>query len=286
MGSFKYEDMVKNTHASQGRRRNVLRYDPQIAVPAPGALRTKMRKEWSSLSLQELRQMNTSKIKDKQFNDCLKLVRPLLILADILGLLQKRNFQEKAAIIPPELADVMDLDGLEDILEELIHAKTPPITVEAKGTDLPATPFPGEKAIPLLIKDVTPLADKKAEPARKNSKESVIPPKKEKTRGPAVASTGASSSSSSSSSATAPLPVNSDAFDEITQLTKSRLILKKLEQMGFFEKRQTGSHIIMQSHIGGSVVVPNNSNIPRGTTQSIAKQAQHALIPKNESLQM
>lgn len=242
----------------------------------PDTLRKKFRKEWSSLSLQELRQMNISKIKENHFNDCLMLVRPLLILADILGLLQKRYFQEKAAIIPPELADVMDLDGLEDILKELIQAKTPPLTEPEKKVDMPAL-APIDKALPTSTTASSSTARHEEESAPVCiTKTKALPYKKENRRGPSSVSETASSSSNSTSSTSTPLLTDSNAF-EITHLTKSRLILKKLEQLGFFEERQRGSHVIMQNTSGAQVVVPNNSDMPIGTRRSIAKQVHEAL---------
>jgi predicted RNA binding protein YcfA (HicA-like mRNA interferase family) len=47
--------------------------------------------------------------------------------------------------------------------------------------------------------------------------------------------------------------------------------------MGFNEVRQTGSHHILSGPEGGTVVVPDNDNLPRGTRQSIADQATKAM---------
>lgn len=208
----------------------------------PAMLRAELRERLNALSLDELRALNAETIKNEIFNGCLPLLRPLLMHADMLALLQERHFYDEAALIPPELADVMELDGVDKLLKELIDAKTP------------AAPIP----IPLPIEEPPPPIT--VQPS--------VPEKKKEAR---AAAPKPSSSSSTSSD-----------FDpqELIDLTKSRKILSKLEKLGFFAARQTGSHVIMKAPAGGSVVVPNHPEISLGTRRSIAAQADQALNKK------
>ena len=59
---------------------------------------------------------------------------------------------------------------------------------------------------------------------------------------------------------------------------KIREVLEKLNELGFFEIRQKGSHIVLKNpELGRTVVVPKHSEIKDGTLHSIGKQAQGGL---------
>ena len=197
-----------------------------------------LKNEWSTLGFEELQRVDVSATKGAIFQEGLKLVRPLLILSDMLAILQKRHYSEEAAIIPRELADVMELDGIDEILQSLIEAKTPqPVVVEE----------------PSLVRVEEVEQPQVAEP--KSKKPAAI-----KIAQPRIPKA-------------APIP----GIQELAHLTKSRDVLRKLKELKFFEDHQTGSHHILKSPQGGIVVVPNNSNLPFGTRKSIADQAAKAL---------
>jgi predicted RNA binding protein YcfA (HicA-like mRNA interferase family) len=189
-------------------------------------------KTWNSLSFSELEKIKPQEIKEALFNEGLVILRPLMVLSDMLRLMQHRRYSEEAAVIPHELADIMELDELDVLHARLMREKTP-------SPELPKPP------------DVV-----KKEPAA--VKASVKKPERK--------------------------PVEEEAPDddvrELAQLTKSRHVLSRLQEMGFFEVRQTGSHRILHGPQGGQVVVPNNSELPPGTSKSIAKQAAAALPKK------
>ena len=107
----------------------------------PSEVRKELREYLSTLSLDELRTLDVEAIKEGIFNGCLPLLRPLLMLADALALLQKRHFYDEAALISPELADLMELDGVDKILKELIDAKTP-------AAPIPAPPETVQPSVP------------------------------------------------------------------------------------------------------------------------------------------
>lgn len=207
-----------------------------------------LRSEWSSLTLEQLQSLDSSAVKEAIFQEGLQLLRPLLILSDMLALLQKRHFSEEAAIIPLELADVMELDGIDEILEMLIKAKTPQPVILA-----PSLPVAAEEPLLPSIQKAAVVRQKKTAPAKRVIRQNVP-----------------------ISSA----PLQSEAQSEIqdlARLTKSREILKRLKALNFFEDHQTGSHHILKGPQGGTVVVPNNNNLPRGTRSSIAEQVTKAL---------
>jgi predicted RNA binding protein YcfA (HicA-like mRNA interferase family) len=158
----------------------------------------------------------------------------LLVLSDMLRLLQRRRYSEEAAVIPHELAEIMELDELDVLHARLLREKT----------TSPESPKPAADVV-------------KKEPAA--VKASVKKPELKPVEAEA--------------------PVDDDVR-ELAQLTKSRHVLSRLQQMGFFEVRQTGSHHILHGPQGGQVVVPNNSELPPGTSKSIAKQAAAALPRK------
>lgn len=70
---------------------------------------------------------------------------------------------------------------------------------------------------------------------------------------------------------------------ELAYLTKSREILKRLTEIGFYEVRKRGSHHILNGPTGGTVVVPENDDMPRGTRKGIVNQATSALNQKPSS---
>ena len=54
----------------------------------------------------------------------------------------------------------------------------------------------------------------------------------------------------------------------------SRECIKALAKIGFYESRQTGSHIILRrDEPGTTVVVPERREIPKGTLRNIIRQA-------------
>ena len=66
---------------------------------------------------------------------------------------------------------------------------------------------------------------------------------------------------------------------------RSREIIRRLEEDGWFEVRQRGSHKIFQhSTKSGNVVVPDHrGDMPRGTERSIWRQAGLLPRPQEES---
>ena len=210
--------------------------------------------EWSALSLEELQQVNLPAFKETLFQEGIKLLRPLLILSDMLAILQKRHYLEEAAIVPRELADIMQLDELRSVYKKLIKAKTPVVLLPPPSVVEESTP------------PVFEVEDKKTV-VRKIKKTPTVQPAKQPIsiqRQPAAAV------------AVAPAP----EISELADFTKSREVLRRLKELDFFEVRQTGSHHILEGPQGGTVVVPNNNNLPRGTRNSIMDQAAEALVQK------
>ena len=226
-----------------------------------------LKKEWSTLSLEDLKKLDAAAMKEAIFQEGLKLLRPLLILVDMLALLQKRHFSEEAAIIPKELAEIMELDEIEEMLDRLIQAKTalqpPPVEqplpapgkiVSAMEGNLQATvnalETEPEPLVNLVKTDKVPAvkrASKKREPSPEPNEEAAPPAMPEEIR-------------------------------ELADLTKSRKILAKLKALNFNVVRQTGSHQILNGPQGGTVVLPNNDELQEGTRRSILEQATNALL--------
>ncbi|MGH2613051.1 MAG: type II toxin-antitoxin system HicA family toxin, partial [Rhabdochlamydiaceae bacterium] len=191
------------------------------------------------LSLEQLQATDVETIKDTFFNEGLQLLRPLLVLIDMLVLLQQRRFYNEESIIPKELANVMELDGIEELLQELIRAKTPVISREV--TPAVEAPVVVEEAPMTEIQLSLPLNIPRVPPAPVLSRQ-----------------------------------MPSD-LQEIMDLNKARKIIARLNNMGFFPVRQTGSHLILHGPTGGQVVVPANGDIQVGTRRSIINQAKAAL---------
>jgi predicted RNA binding protein YcfA (HicA-like mRNA interferase family) len=185
-------------------------------------------------------------------------MRPLWILSDVLVVLQIRRYSEEAAIIPQELADVMDLDGLPEMLQKLIQDKTPAPPKEIAVEVVEEKPLPAPIQKP---EETTAVQPKKTTQAKKQQDKKPAPQKTSPVPAAAVM-------------APAPLP----EVQELAYLTKSREILRRLSEMGFYEVRTKGSHHILNGPHGGQVVVPENDNLPRGTRNGIVNQATSALI--------
>ncbi len=210
---------------------------------------------WSSLSLEELQKLDGGALQEALFQEGLMLMRPLLILSDMLAILQKRHYLEEAALIPRELADIMKLDEIKPLLKKLIKVKTPlPPPVFVEEPHCPSPVFEEETSKPPIRKP------KKAPAVQK--KEKPVPIQQHPL---------------------SPTAEPSPEILELADLTKSREVLRRLKELDFFEVRQTGSHHILEGPQGGTVVVPNNNNLPRGTRNSIMDQAAHALTQQRQT---
>jgi predicted RNA binding protein YcfA (HicA-like mRNA interferase family) len=215
-----------------------------------------LKTQWSALSLEELQKIDVPGTKEAIFQEGLRLMRPLWVLSDMLVLLQKRHYSEVAAIIPRELADVMDLDGLPEMLQTLIQDKTPMPSKEEEKPSIP--PLPVQKPKEAIVE-----RPKKAVKFKQQQEKKPEPKKTVQV-----------------TTAPAPLP----EVQELAYLTKSREILKRLSEIGFYEVRTRGSHHILNGPNGGMVVVPENADLPRGTRKGIVDQASKALNKKSSSL--
>ncbi|HEY5236349.1 MAG TPA: type II toxin-antitoxin system HicA family toxin, partial [Rhabdochlamydiaceae bacterium] len=230
-----------------------------------GELIEELKARWSALSLEELQKLDVPVTREVIFQEGLKLMRPLWILSDMLALLQKRHYSEEAAIIPRELAEVMELDEIDEMRQKLIQDKTPappkPVAVEVAIEK----PIPAPLPAPQGKKDEKPSLDRpqKAPPVKnKHGKKTKLP------KAHAVVP--------HADVAVAPAPIPEEV-QELAHLTKSRQILDRLQRMGFYEVRTSGSHHMMSGPQGGLVVVPENDDLPRGTRNGIVNQTAEAL---------
>ena len=257
-GSFRHDEWLEL----------LIPIEPSLTALLEGSLRdlSALKKEiildlqnqWSKHSLEELRQVDVQATKEALFQEGLQLMRPLWILTDMLAILQRRHYSEEAAIIPEQLADIMELDEVQEILDQLIADKTPAPPKEV------AVEEPSPAPLPVKV----PAAFTKVErPSATRSIKAVPKKQQPKVRAP-IATVKASEVQ-----APEPLP----ELQELAHLTKSRQILERLEGMGFSEDRKTGSHHILRGPHGGTVVVPENDNLPRGTRKGIVQQAEDAM---------
>ena len=214
----------------------------------PEKMLKKIKEDLSGLSLEQLQAVNVETIKETCFNEGLLLLRPLLVLMDMLVLLQQRRFYNEEFIIPKELAYVMELDGIDELIQELIRAKTPVAPVEVSVNSTETQPSP------VVLVEVAPLV------------EAPVVVQEEHVNIPRPVQPAPSLS-----------PQTMSDLQEIRYITRSRRIIERLNEMGFFTARQNGSHVIMHGPTGGQVVVPSHAEIPRGTRNSIIYQATAAL---------
>lgn len=212
----------------------------QSLVLLKSELSQDLKSKWSKLSIEELKAVDVSAVRESLFQEGLQLVRPLVVLSDALAVLYRRSLRGEASAIPQELVEIMDLGGLEEIIQELILAKT----VVVEKTPEPALPTISQQAPEKLVvikKAVSKPAKKEVKPIAKVVQPIVAP------------------------------------SVDLTGLNKSRKILQRLKELGFWEDRQRGSHHILKGPQGGVVVVPENSSLQAGTVRSIQDQAAAAL---------
>ena len=62
-------------------------------------------------------------------------------------------------------------------------------------------------------------------------------------------------------------------MSEKLPIISGKRLIKALKKMGFIERRQTGSHIILRKDNNTAVVKYTAKDIPKGTLKSILKQA-------------
>jgi len=208
-------------------------------------LTQELKKEWSTLSLENLKTIDPALVRESIFQKSLPLVRPVLMITDCLGILQERRCEGNNYSLPRELVDILELDGIDELLKELMEAKTAP--PEPK-------PLPIPEPSPVVVKKIP-------SPQKRKEKKQHVP---------------------AASKPKAPLPPPIPIID-LAYETKSRKILERLKELGFIEVRKKGSHHILHSARGGQVVVPENSELPPGTVRSIAKQAASALYSEKKA---
>lgn len=284
-GNFEYPAWLKELEPLKETVKSLFDKTLHSLSLLPTQLREKLKRRFSSLTIEELRAIKIESIQESLFNDCIELLPPLLILSDILALLQVRHFYEEAALIPPELAEVMELEGIGEMIESLIREKTAQVVL--KTDQIEFTRIAKEKeedqvsAVPATLtgerSDGTPMIPSQPTPLMASGPP--IEQRKEKTKKAALIESSSTSSTSSTSEDT--YGMDHADFLEIKTLTKSRKILEKLERMGLSIVRKTSSHNILHSNTGAQVVVPNNTNLPAGTVKSIANQTRNAMMPKN-----
>ena len=235
-GLFEYGTWIIHLRPQQGHIENMFATSMALLTQLKIDLLQEYDDKWSQMTYQEIQNLDLEKVQETLMQDALPLVRPILILSDLLALLQIRRFSEEAEVIPPPLADVMQMDELSDLIARHKKAKEPK-PVEKQPM------IPAAAAAQPELKIKTKKIPKEADP------KVVSPPP--------------------------PALTVSDAHI-LRSLTKSREILTWLYQNGFMEARTTGSHHILHSSSGAQVVVPNNNSLPKGTRNSIAKQVENA----------
>jgi predicted RNA binding protein YcfA (HicA-like mRNA interferase family) len=210
-----------------------------------------LRSQWSSYSSQELKAIDREAIKEAIFLEGLPLFRPVLILADSMAILEQQCIAEESMLIPEQLVNVLQLDGIDELLEELLAVA---VAREAPQISIEPAPVVQELALPIPEKEL-PTQKHHSSAPRIAKKVAVVATKK-------------------------PQIADEAATVDLAYVNKSREVLKKLKSLGFWEDRITGSHHVLKSATGGTVVVSNNPNLPKGTLKSIEQQAEQALVAK------
>jgi predicted RNA binding protein YcfA (HicA-like mRNA interferase family) len=223
-----------------------------------------LKKQWSKYSFEQLQLVDVRATKEALFQEGLQVVRPLWILTDMLAVLQIRHYSEEAATIPHQLADIMELDEIQEILHKLLEDKTPAPAKEVAIEVVIVEPIP----LPVKVLAAVKKVETPAVSSVTRLKKAGVPKKQQPKQRTPVEIIRAPQDEEESE----PLP----ELQEVAHLTKSRQILERLKEMGYTSVRQTGSHHILSGPEGGTVVVPENDNLPRGTRNGILKQAQDA----------
>lgn len=123
----------------------------------PDQLRARVRAELSKLPLSELTSAKVVEYQKMFFDACIPIVSLIVILFDITGLLQLRHLIKRSEMIPPEVIAVLELEGIEEILLQVIQEKTKgseagQVVPAATQMSASAPPHPSEKAERVLKK--------------------------------------------------------------------------------------------------------------------------------------
>ena len=181
------------------------------------------------------------------FEECLPICRLAMIFRDAKFLLGSTDLDFD---IPVEIADFIQLEGIENYLPSSIP--------------LPDSPFEPETVAKLTLAATSEINSAIVVPVMlQKAARSSTPPQ--------VLAIG-------SSSLSAP-----ETFSLGSR--NLRKVLQKLHQAGFQIFRTRGHHVLKQKEGGASVIVPTHgAELAEGTLRSIESQARAALESKNESI--
>lgn len=85
----------------------------------------KLRSHLKSLSLKELQEITIEKIQETFFECSLHFLLPFILVSDCLAMLQTIQYYDEETLLPAALTNLIEPDGLEILLQEIIASKTP-----------------------------------------------------------------------------------------------------------------------------------------------------------------
>jgi predicted RNA binding protein YcfA (HicA-like mRNA interferase family) len=204
-------------------------------------------------SLAQLRELGPGLIQTLR-ESCSRLLRPFcaqtIIFKDIENFINceiPSSLDDYLYLIPPELANLMQLEGIEERLQALIAEKQ-----KAADALLPA-PAPKAEPAPVAAEAAKPAPAAKAEAA----KPAAAPHK-------------------------APLKLSPAERFRLRSGMNIRTVLRMLKEEGFLPLSQTGSHVKFKKAGGGEVIVPLHKELKPGTLKGIEEQVEDAKAPKKD----
>jgi predicted RNA binding protein YcfA (HicA-like mRNA interferase family) len=281
-GSFDQGEWIEILHPLEEQINQLLLDSLKSLKPLPSKILERLKNDWEKLELHELKSINITHLQENFFQQGLPLLRPLLIFFDILTILGERPYPTKPSVIPEELANVLDPDGVEELLQELIKTKTPTLKVEIPLLEHSSNPSDttmesGSRKEGLVARDfeTTPMDFSGQKPSTSDISS---PLSSKEHRAPFKKKTGKSSPTPSKQKKTpeiAPIVTDKSSLFEPREFIKikQRKLTEKLKEMGFILVRGgKGSHekYVMENGKGGSIIVPRNP--AKGTLRALGNQ--------------
>jgi predicted RNA binding protein YcfA (HicA-like mRNA interferase family) len=244
-----------------------------LRLQALGITKEIFRKQYTLEKLRENGKAYSDIVRNNVWCFCLPLCIKALIAKDVATVISCNIVEigeDNDHFIPPELANFVQMEGIDEMLAELIKEKEAERLLHTAPAAAPppqSPPAPTATSVAAASEPTRPTLS-----AAESLALTLLARERVKDPDPLWVIT------SQEPVATAAVRRNSAEVKRFKLRTgmNIRQVLQKIEESGFECFNQRGSHMKFKNESGGVVIVPNKDVIPTGTLRSIEKQMEAA----------